>query len=74
MLFKSSVIIILLKCISAAFVEVGSNYSVLDQPELCFVYEFVGTKDGDRESTQVKTNYHSCIEMYKLTISLHRNV
>ncbi|CAC5357472.1 unnamed protein product [Mytilus coruscus] len=38
--------------IIAAFVEVGSNYSVLDQPELCFVYEFVGTKDGERESTQ----------------------
>ncbi|XP_076109900.1 inositol 1,4,5-trisphosphate-gated calcium channel ITPR2-like isoform X1 [Mytilus galloprovincialis] len=45
--------------IIAAFVEVGSNYSVLDQPELCFVYEFVGTKDGDRESTQDEPSHFS---------------
>ncbi|XP_076449737.1 inositol 1,4,5-trisphosphate-gated calcium channel ITPR1-like isoform X2 [Babylonia areolata] len=34
------------------FVDVGNNYSVLDNPNICFVYEYVGSKDYDREQTQ----------------------
>ncbi|XP_046366515.2 inositol 1,4,5-trisphosphate receptor type 3-like isoform X5 [Haliotis rufescens] len=34
------------------FVDVGNNYSVLDNPNICFVYEYVGSKDSDREQTQ----------------------
>ncbi|PVD21456.1 hypothetical protein C0Q70_19629 [Pomacea canaliculata] len=34
------------------FVDVGNNYSVLDNPNICFVYEYVGSKDSDREQSQ----------------------
>ncbi|KAK3085572.1 hypothetical protein FSP39_005468 [Pinctada imbricata] len=33
------------------FVDVGNNYSVLDHPNICFVYEYVGSKDSDREQS-----------------------
>lgn len=32
--------------------DVGNNYSVLDNPNICFVYEYVGSKDSDREQSQ----------------------
>ncbi|KAJ8303557.1 hypothetical protein KUTeg_019953 [Tegillarca granosa] len=35
------------------FVDVGNNYSVLDHPNICFVYEYVGSKDSDREQNSV---------------------
>ncbi|KAK7114914.1 hypothetical protein V1264_000891 [Littorina saxatilis] len=34
------------------FVDVGNNYSVLDNPNICFVYDYVGSKDSDREQSQ----------------------
>ncbi|KAL4234550.1 hypothetical protein ACF0H5_006191 [Mactra antiquata] len=34
------------------FVDVGNNYSVLDNPNICFVYEYVGSKDSEREQSQ----------------------
>ncbi|KAH3769464.1 hypothetical protein DPMN_170733 [Dreissena polymorpha] len=34
------------------FVDVGNNYSVLDNPNICFVYEYVGSKDAEREQSQ----------------------
>lgn len=30
------------------FVDVGNNYSVLDHPNICFVYEYVGSKDEEK--------------------------
>uniref|UniRef100_A0A1I8IDC1 Inositol 1,4,5-trisphosphate receptor n=1 Tax=Macrostomum lignano TaxID=282301 RepID=A0A1I8IDC1_9PLAT len=27
------------------FVNVGNNYSVVESPQLCFIYEYIGTKD-----------------------------
>ena len=39
-------------CISGLFVDVGNNYSVLDNPNICFVYEYVGSKDSEREQSQ----------------------
>ncbi|XP_035825085.1 inositol 1,4,5-trisphosphate receptor type 3 isoform X3 [Aplysia californica] len=38
------------------FVDVGNNYSVLDNPNICFVYEYVGSKDGDRDQSQYGDN------------------
>ena len=32
--------------------DVGNNYSVLDNPNICFVYEYVGSKDSEREQSQ----------------------
>jgi len=55
----------LLFYITAAFVEVGSNYSVLDQPELCFVYEFVGTKDGNNDESQVVKHFILYLFIFK---------
>ncbi|GFS12809.1 inositol 1,4,5-trisphosphate receptor type 1, partial [Elysia marginata] len=34
------------------FVDVGNNYSVLDHPNICFVWEYVGSKDQDRDQSQ----------------------
>ncbi|XP_060075349.1 inositol 1,4,5-trisphosphate receptor type 1-like [Ylistrum balloti] len=34
------------------FVDVGNNYSVLDHPNICFVYEYVGSKDAKVEHSQ----------------------
>ncbi|XP_052817063.1 inositol 1,4,5-trisphosphate receptor type 3-like isoform X2 [Mya arenaria] len=34
------------------FVDVGNNYSVLDNPNICFIYEYVGSKDSEREQSQ----------------------
>ncbi|XP_059139568.1 inositol 1,4,5-trisphosphate receptor type 1-like isoform X3 [Physella acuta] len=34
------------------FVDVGNNYSVLDNPNICFVYEYVGSKDADTDQSQ----------------------
>lgn len=28
--------------------DVGNNYSVLDHPNICFVYEYVGSKDEEK--------------------------
>ena len=39
-------------CFKGLFVDVGNNYSVLDNPNICFVYEYVGSKDSDREQSQ----------------------
>ena len=39
-------------CFQGLFVDVGNNYSVLDNPNICFVYEYVGSKDSDREQSQ----------------------
>nr|XP_022341733.1 inositol 1,4,5-trisphosphate receptor type 2-like isoform X6 [Crassostrea virginica] len=33
------------------FVDVGNNYSVLDHPNICFIYEYVGSKDSEREQS-----------------------
>ena len=33
---------------SGMFVDTGNNYSVLDHPNICFVYEYVGSKDEDK--------------------------
>ncbi|KAK3610322.1 hypothetical protein CHS0354_029791 [Potamilus streckersoni] len=30
------------------FVDVGNNYSVLDHPNICFVYDYVGSKDEEK--------------------------
>ncbi|XP_064599288.1 inositol 1,4,5-trisphosphate receptor type 1-like [Liolophura sinensis] len=38
--------------IIALFVDVGNNYSVLDNPNICFVYEYVGSKDSERDESQ----------------------
>jgi hypothetical protein len=38
---------------SALFVDVGNNYSVLDHPNICFIYEYVGSKDSDRDQSFV---------------------
>lgn len=38
--------------IEGLFVDVGNNYSVLDNPNICFVYDYVGSKDSDREQSQ----------------------
>ena len=38
------------------FVDVGNNYSVLDNPNICFVYEYVGSKDSEREQSQFVSN------------------
>ena len=38
--------------------DVGNNYSVLDNPNICFVYEYIGSKDSEREQSQfVSTHY-----------------
>ncbi len=29
----------------ALFVDVGKNYSIIDTPQLAFVYDYVGTKE-----------------------------
>ncbi|CAL1526674.1 unnamed protein product [Lymnaea stagnalis] len=34
------------------FVDVGNNYSVLDNPNICYVYEYVGSKDADTDQSQ----------------------
>lgn len=34
------------------FIDVSNNCSVLDHPNICFVYEYVGSKDSDREQSQ----------------------
>ncbi|KAK0061845.1 inositol 1 4 5-trisphosphate receptor type 2, partial [Biomphalaria pfeifferi] len=34
------------------FVDVGNNYSVLDNPNICFVYDYVGSKDADTDQSQ----------------------
>ena len=34
--------------ISGMFVDTGNNYSVLDHPNICFVYEYVGSKDEEK--------------------------
>ncbi|XP_071176008.1 inositol 1,4,5-trisphosphate-gated calcium channel ITPR2-like isoform X12 [Mytilus edulis] len=39
--------------IIALFVDVGNNYSVLDHPNICFIYEYVGSKDSDRDQSFV---------------------
>ena len=28
--------------------DVGNNYSVLDHPNICFVYDYVGSKDEEK--------------------------
>ncbi|XP_078335085.1 inositol 1,4,5-trisphosphate-gated calcium channel ITPR2-like [Crassostrea virginica] len=33
---------------TSLFVDVGNNYSVLDHPNICFVYEYVGSKDEEK--------------------------
>ncbi|CAG2222632.1 unnamed protein product [Mytilus edulis] len=30
------------------FVDTGNNYSVLDHPNICFIYEYVGSKDEEK--------------------------
>ncbi|GFO23773.1 inositol 1,4,5-trisphosphate receptor type 1 [Plakobranchus ocellatus] len=50
------------------FVDVGNNYSVLDHPNICFVWEYVGSKDQDRDQTQYVShlsfaaNYVDCTQ------------
>lgn len=38
------------------FVDVGNNYSVLDHPNICFIYEYVGSKDSEREQSSFVSN------------------
>ena len=46
-------------CISTGlFVDVGNNFSVLDNPNICFVYEYVGSRDNDREQSQYVSKPH----------------
>ncbi|XP_041375499.1 inositol 1,4,5-trisphosphate receptor type 3-like [Gigantopelta aegis] len=33
---------------TSLFVDVGNNYSVLDHPNICFVYDYVGSKDEEK--------------------------
>lgn len=35
-------------CISGLFVDIGNNYSVLAHPNICFVYDYVGSKDEEK--------------------------
>lgn len=30
------------------FVDIGNNYSVLAHPNICFVYDYVGSKDEEK--------------------------
>lgn len=49
------------------FVDVGNNYSVLDNPNICFVYEYVGSKDSDREQSQyVSVDQRTSLRCYSL--------
>lgn len=36
--------------------DVGNNYSVLDHPNICFIYEYVGSKDSEREQSSFVSN------------------
>lgn len=33
---------------TSLFVDVGNNYSVLDHPNICFIYDYVGSKDEEK--------------------------
>ena len=41
---------------SGLFIDISNNCSVLDHPNICFVYEYVGSKDSDREQSQYVSN------------------
>lgn len=46
--------------------DVGNNYSVLDHPNICFVYDYVGSKDeeksqGDFVSISIKLKHENCM-------------
>jgi len=46
-------------------VDVGNNYSVLDNPNICFVYEYVGSKDSEREQSQfVSIVFRCCLHVW----------
>ena len=34
--------------ITGLFVDIGNNYSVLAHPNICFVYDYVGSKDEEK--------------------------
>ena len=33
---------------SGLFVDIGNNYSVLAHPNICFIYDYVGSKDEEK--------------------------